>query len=163
MGFELSRPTQEEILKFWKEIVIKEKKSDHYDLSEKSEWVEKYFEFGKMVEELSTINAEDGIRKILRTMFLPSSELIWASKPFLFFKLLNEANLRELNIVKDIFVDVGYSKKFKESWVDNLVNLIEKKYPEGTERFKALKALIRNVLGEAYGKLHYEDSPIKNI
>jgi DNA polymerase III delta prime subunit len=39
---------------------------------------------------------------------------------------------------------------------------MEKKYPEGTKRFKAAKAIVFNVLGEIFGKLHFEDNPIKN-
>ena len=158
----MARPSQKEILDFWKENVARERKSEHYDLTEKSEWVDHYIKLDRMVKDLEAVDTEDGIRKNLRTTFLPTSGLIWSQVPRLFFKLLKEADLRELRDVKEIIVDIRNSSEFKKEWVKDLSNLVERKYPEGAKRFKALKAFIHNVLGELFGKLHFENNPIRN-
>ena len=158
----MAKPSQKQILDFWKETVTSEIKSEHYDLTEKNEWIENYIELDRIVQELKAVNTESGIRENLRTIFLPKSKLIWASKPFLLLKLLKEADFRELRDIKEIIVDAKNSDKFKEEWVEDLYNLIEKKYPTGARRLKALKALIRNILGELFGKLHFKNNPIKN-
>lgn len=158
----MAKPSQAEILDFWKETVAKKRKSEHYDLTERSEWVEQCTKLDGMVKELDTVDTEDGIRKNLRQTFLPKSKLIWARSPYLFFKFLKEADPRELRDTKEIITDIKKSSEFKKEWVEDLFNLIETKYPRGAKRFKALKALLRNVLGELFGKLHFEKNPIRN-
>lgn len=158
----MTKPTREEILDFWKENVAKKRKSDHYDLTEKSEWVGNYIKLDGMVKELEAVNTEDELRNNLREVFLPTSGLIWSQVPRLFFKLLKEADLRELRDAKEIIVDIRNSSEFKKEWVEDLSNLVETKYPEGAKRFKALKAFVSNVLGELFGKLHFENNPIRN-
>jgi hypothetical protein len=158
----MAKPSKEELLDFWKENIARDRKAEHYDLTEKSEWVEINVKLDRTVIDLEAADKEDEIRPILRRIFLPKAGLIWARAPYLFFKLLREGDLGDLREVKHIIVDTRKSSEFNEEWVANLYNLVEKKYPEGTKRFKAAKAILFNVLGELFGKLHFKDNPIKN-
>ena len=158
----MAKLSQKEIFDFWKENIVRNRKSEHYDLTEKSEWVEINVRLDRIVKELEAADEEDEIRQILRRIFLPKSGLIWARAPYLFFKLLREGDFRDLREVKNIIVDTRKSSEFNKEWVENLYNLVEKKYPKGTKRFKAAKAILFNVLGELFGKLHFKDNPIKN-
>lgn len=151
------------ILDFWKENVAKKPKRNHYDLTKESIWIKSCEELKNLLEELEGIVDERTLRNKLRRLLMSKKyDLIWASRPRLLGTMLNECNEKELKKVKEIVLDVRNSNKFREEWVDSIYSLIEKRHYESLSRFKAAKALLFNVFGELFGKLHIENRPIYN-
>jgi uncharacterized protein YktB (UPF0637 family) len=151
------------ILDFWKENVTKKPKHSHYDLTKESVWIESCEEIRKLVEELEGIVDEKILRNRLRRLLMSEKyDLIWAQKLRLLGTLLIHCDAVDLRKLKEIVLDVRDSGDFKEEWIDSIYSLIEKRYPKSLRRFKAAKALLFNVFGELFGKLHIEDRPIYN-
>jgi len=156
------RPDREEMLQYWKSAVNREMSSKDYNLTEDSEWVKILATLENKLIELENASSESEIRVILRYIFRPSSKLIWASKPSIFLGFLKSSDFSSLDEYKIIILDVKSSGTYKNSWTDDIYNLLLKFNPDGTLKYKATKAFLKNIHGELYGKLHYESFPIMN-
>lgn len=154
----------ETTLKQWKEYVKScGKKDEHYDLTNDSWWVKTGRLIQEKANELERTTGSERIRELLKDIFRMGKEpLLWAQNVGLIITFLDAANPDELETLRQLILEMKKSNSFSNEWIDRFYSLLEVYNPEKVSKFVALKALLHNILGELYGKLHIEEAPVYN-
>jgi len=154
----------ETTLKQWKEYVKSHgKKHEHYDLTNESWWIKTARLIQEKVSELERTTDPEKIRNLLRDIFrMGRNQPLWAQNVRMIITFLDNASPNELEILRQLVLEMKKSNSFSSEWIDRFYNLLKAWNPEQVSRFRALKGLLRNILGELYGKLHIEDTPVYN-
>ncbi|ASJ17102.1 hypothetical protein A3L04_08485 [Thermococcus chitonophagus] len=151
-------------LETWKNIVNKKgKKYVHYDLTEESDWLKTTMKTKEIVAEIIQENDVEKLRGLLRELFSGKKERpLWAQNTRILPAFIESANNEQILKLKEIISQITSSHEFNKEWINEIYDLIYQSKPKETTNFKALKGLLRNILGELYGKLHIEEAPIYN-
>lgn len=152
----------EKALELWKEV-SKEKKGEHFDLTDDSDWIKNVEKVKDTVDKLKNANGETEIRAILRELFRPGkNRLLWSVHTGIFVSFIKNCRRDELFHLRGIVLDIANSENFKEDWIEGFYSMIEDWNPKIVEKRKGLKGTLRNIIGELFGKLHIEKFPVMN-
>lgn len=154
----------EQTLKQWKKFVESHgKKYEHYDLTNDSWWVRTGEIIRKTISELEETTEPERIRMLLKIIFdMGKNRVLWSQNVRLIVTFLNTATPEELENLRQLLISMKHASTFDSKWIDEFYNVLKNQNPEKVSNFKALKGLLRNILGELYGKLHVDEAPVYN-
>jgi len=155
----------DETFRIWKNVIRTEGlHGKHYDLrfSPYNVWIVSTIYLKKLAEII--INSDPNNTTLLKLRLIQmffdyKLDIIWASKIIYRFIDFNSlfTDKNDLIMMQGLVKDMKKSKRFKDEWINTMYSIVVKAR-KGRIYWKNLA----NILGEAYGKLHIEDSPIFN-
>jgi hypothetical protein len=153
----------ERVLDYWKSFVSKTKKDRDYDLTQESNWIKVAKDVTRAVGVIKENEEPEQLRSALKEV-LTKKRMIWAEPLRLMGTFLNNASKSELDQLKEIVLEIGDNDDFKNTWIERIYQLIDKKYPSSIQKFgeSRTKAFIMNRIGEMFGKLHSDKAPVYN-
>ncbi len=152
-----------ELLKHWRDLASKNPIGEHYDLTG-GWWLENLKKIKEIVNGLSETENIEESRKLLNTLFKRGKDqLIWSQQALIVSSFIQDKrNQKAILELRKLVLDVASSEKFDELWVERFYSMLKGWNPKSVEKFKALKRILFNILGELFGKLRIGKYPVIN-
>lgn len=147
----------EQIFSHWKDKVSESKKSEQFDLTNESIWLQKIENIKTDFQKLeSTLDPEE-IRFLLQDIF---RKQLYATGLRLIGSIINDGDANDLEEIKKLVIEIKTSENFDNSWSKKLYDVIAKKY-QSIQNMLGAEKLCLNTIGELFGKFH-PNMPVYN-